>query len=118
MSESHFDLSMVPIKISDSIVVIDENHTVSFANEAASAFFNSNCNNIMGQKCYQIAFNSPFPCHKKDSSFDCLYDEVIRTEKASSATHTFSFCNDTQKTYETSATSINSRTEKYFRSLK
>ena len=109
MSEPHFDVSLLQNKISDLILVIDKNHIVTFANDAASDFFNSNCKEIIGQKCHQISLAASFPCHKKDSLLVSLYDEAIRTEKTCSATHTVLLTNGRKRIYDISACPIKSR---------
>jgi len=55
MNKSHINLSVIADNIGDYIVIIDKDYTVSFANEAASDFFNCNCKNIIGQEFHDIA---------------------------------------------------------------
>jgi len=109
MNEHHINLSSITDNISDYIVVIDNNYTVTFANEAADDLFIYNSNDVVGKKCYELSIDSSLPCHKKDSSFDCLFDKVIRTAKATFATHTHSLSDGTQRTYEISASPIKRR---------
>jgi PAS domain S-box-containing protein len=109
MNKHNIDLISITDNISDYIVVIDKNYTVTFANEAADALFIHNSNDVIGKKCYELSIDSSLPCHKKDSSFDCLFDKVIRTAKATSATHTYSLTDGTQKIYEISASPIKNR---------
>lgn len=108
MHEIHFDLSILQNKVSDLILVIDNNYTVTSANDTASDFFIRNCKKIIGQKCHNISLDASFPCHKKDSSLVCLYDEAIRTEKTCSAIHRIRLSNGSKRIYEISASPIKS----------
>lgn len=109
MSDRHIDLSIITDKTSDYIMVIDKNYTVSFVNEAVSTFFNCDADSVIGKKCYQISTDTAFPCHKKDPSFACLYDEVIRSEKTKSITQTYSLSDGIQKTYEITASPLKNK---------
>ncbi len=106
MAMRQLNFSIISDKTSDCIVVLDIHHTILFANEASSAFFNRQIDDVIGKKCYQVSSDMSFPCQKKDASYPCLYDEVKRSEQTKTVSHSYVLSDGIQKTYEITASPL------------
>lgn len=75
--------------IKDGIIVLRRDRTVEWVNHFFPNFFNKDCSQIVGQKCYRVFFEREGPCS------DCFLDQAEAFDQAKD----FSF-NKTLQDYE------------------
>ena len=93
-------------KIGDGILFIDRDNNIVFANRALLQICGLEEQEVIGQKCYGLFYQSFMPCQKKDPSVVCSRDEVFRTGRAVSATHTHKMQDGTEKVFDITASPI------------
>ncbi len=92
--------------IGDGILFVDRDYSIVFANRALLQICGQEEQEVIGQKCYGLFHQSPIPCQKKDPSVVCSRDEVFRTGRAVSATHTHKMQDGTEKVFDITASPI------------
>jgi PAS domain S-box-containing protein len=89
--------------ISDSILVIDKDFKIVFANEAVLNLCSVSGEDLIGRYCHEISHRYPTPCSLPEI---CPHQEVFATGKSISVKHTH-YCHDGQaKIFSISASPI------------
>ncbi len=92
--------------IGDGILFVDRDYHIVFANRTLLQICGQEEQEVIGQKCYGLYHQSSMPCQKKDPSVVCSRDEVFRTGRSVSATHTHKMQDGTEKVFDITASPI------------
>jgi PAS domain S-box-containing protein len=92
--------------IGDGILFVDREYKIVFANKALIKTCGQKEQEVIGRKCYELFHKSPMPCKRKDPSITCSREEVFKTGKAVSTTHVHLMPDDTEKTFDITASPV------------
>ncbi len=90
----------------DSILIIDRNFKIVFANRTMLQLCSEKKEAVIDQKCYDFSHRCPFPCYKEGTSIICPHVEVFKTGEPISVTHTHIMPDNSEKIFEITASPI------------
>ncbi|MBC8317104.1 MAG: PAS domain S-box protein [Desulfobulbaceae bacterium] len=97
--------------ISDSVLIIDRDYTINFANHSFLELYGSSSEEVVGEKCYQLLHKSPFPCAGKPlSANDCAHKQVFETSLPVNLSHLHEMPDGSKRFLQISASPIKDET--------
>jgi len=92
--------------IGDGILFLDREYKVIFANRTVLQLCGQKEEDVIGRECHNLFHRSSMPCHKKDTSVVCPYNEVFKTGMAKAVTHAHVLPDGTERIFDITASPI------------
>ncbi len=93
--------------LTDSVLIIDQDYTIVFANQPFCDLCASTHEKIMGQKCYEILHHSPFPCANNGfPEQQCVHRQVFATGLPVVVHHSHTLTDGSKKFLQISASPL------------
>lgn len=92
--------------ISDNVLLIDRDYKIVFANKAMLQLYGQRQEDISNQKCHDFSHNNYLPCYKEDTSLVCPHNDVFKTGKPISVTHSHTLPDGTEIIFDITASPI------------
>ena len=93
--------------LTDSVLIINPDYTIVFANRTFCDLCGTTSDTILGRKCYEILHHSPFPCAGKDvPEQQCVHRQVFATGLPFVVRHSHTLADGSEKLLQISSSPL------------
>lgn len=93
--------------LEDCVLIIGKDYQITYANKALLQLCKiTDEKDIIGTECHHFSHHCNIPCFKEDTSTICPHDEIFKTGKTVTVTHTHKLPDGTEKVCEVTASPL------------